>query len=255
VYELGFAYGWHQFRQKNKLAGDSGKDSEVPSIVCFAERNATVLVRNLYPEPMAVPTTTGSAVTILNPRLDLCKMFSDNSDLLISYYDRLNLIGSVEHELDRLVKAIRGAKSKQTIIRDVTLDMPSNEEKEQDWWQLYEQKRYVEVVNSLQKPQDFSQRKVLALSLMKLGRLYESIAIWNQLIDDADESHGGGVLMHLGICYYAVGELATAENYFYQAIEAGDDRAKNYLDRIHRRSSRRGSRPLENSNESSGNRA
>jgi hypothetical protein len=247
VYELGFAYGWHQFRRKSKTRSEDEKAAEVPSIVCFAERNATVLVRNLYPDPMAVPTLNGETAQILNPRLDLCKMFSDNSDLLVSYYDRLNLIGSVENELDRLVRAIRSAKSKQSIIRDLPLDEPTpvNAESaqvakgENDWWQLYEQGRFVDVVDRLQKPKDFGQRKVLALSLMKLGRLYESIGIWNQLLDDTDESHSAGVLLHLGICYYAVGELSNAENYFVQARDAGDARADRYLERIRRRSQRR----------------
>lgn len=256
VYELGFAYGWHQFRRKSKTRSEGEKAAEVPSIVCFAERNATVLVRNLYPDPMAVPTLNGETVTILNPRLDLCKMFSDNSDLLVSYYDRLNLIGSLENELDRLVRAIRSAKSKQSIIRDLRLDEPTPDHSElpQDvsgessLWQQYQKGRFVDVVNNLQQPKNFGQRKVLALSLMKLGRLYEAIGIWNQLLDDTDESHCAGVLLHLGICYYAVGELSFAENYFVQALDAGDERADRYLERIRRRSQRRSS-PIKKSDD------
>lgn len=235
IYELGFAYGWHQFRQKASISADGGGETQVPSIVCFAEKHATVLVRNLYPNPLSVPTLSGDTATILNPRLDLCKMFSDNSDLLVSYYDRLNLIGSLEGELRRLVGVIRGAKSKQTIVRDASPEKPSQEEQEQDWWKLYEQSKYVDVVNQLQNPKTFSQRKVLALSLMKLGRLYESIAIWNQLLDDADQTNTAGILLHLGICYYAVGELSTATNFFRQSHSAGDQRANSYLERIRRR--------------------
>ncbi|MEW4454579.1 tetratricopeptide repeat protein [Bremerella sp. JC817] len=244
IYELGFAYGWHQFKQKNKSATEDGKEADAPSIVCFAEKNATVLVRNLYPEPLAVPTVDGQRARILNPKLEVCKMFSDNADLLISNYDRLDLSGSLERELRKLVKAFRGAKSKQTIVRDATksetIDPSDSSLQSQDWWQLYQEGKYVKVVNRLQKPKDFGERKVLALSLMKLGKLYESISIWNLLLEEADDDKSGGILFHLGICYYAVGEYSTAESYFRQALEANDNRAQEYLDRIGRRTQRRG---------------
>lgn len=246
VYELGFAYGWHQLRTKSKVDSEEAGASESPTIVCLAERNATVLVRNFYPEPLSVPTINGEVATILNPKLDICRMFSDNSDILVSYYDRLNLVGSLEKELSRLVASLRGSSSKQSFVRSIEDETPPADVPQQHGgpatqqandaksWELYGQQKYLEVVNYLQNPETFDQRKVLALSLMRLGRLYEAIGVWKQLLENAGERIGG-VLLHLGICFYAVGQLSTAAEYFAWARDAGDQRAIEYLERIRKK--------------------
>lgn len=64
---------------------------ENKKILCLSEKNATILVRNFYPEPLAVPATNGLKYTILNPKLDVYSALSDCSDLFILKYDRFDM--------------------------------------------------------------------------------------------------------------------------------------------------------------------
>ena len=234
VYELGFAYGWHQLEMTFDRDTDRAV-SDVPRIVCFAEQNATVLARNMYPDPMAIPTVDGGTAKILNPKLDLSRIFSDNSDLLIAYYDRLNLQSSIERSLRRFVEAYSGSKSKQELVRTALDETPEPEIVDaQDGWKLYSAGKHSEVVNLFENAKEFSERKVLALSLMKLGRLFEAIEIWKQLLPEARSSSKAGVLYHLGICHYVVKQKYIAENYFSRAKDEGDLRGERYLRKLRR---------------------
>lgn len=70
---------------------------------------------------------------------------------------------------------------------------------------------------------------------MRLGDLYQASTIWKQLLEEASPGARGGILLHLGICFYAVGQLSTAYEFFQRAKEEGDDRADRYLEKIRRR--------------------
>lgn len=64
---------------------------ENKKILCLSEKNATILVRNFYPDPLAVPAINGEKYTILNPKLDVYAALSDCSDLFILKYDRFDM--------------------------------------------------------------------------------------------------------------------------------------------------------------------
>lgn len=225
VYELGFAYG-------QRRDSDEGAESK-PQIVCLAEKNATVLVRNLYPEPLAVPTATGDKVRILNPKLDLCKMFSDNSDLLVLTYDRLDLDGSLGVRLKKLIDEIRREESKQAIVSEAAgaMDSLSMDEKpsSSDIWKLYEEKKYKAVVEKVGATASNENKKVLALAMMKLGQISEAIRVWQDL---TTSDKPASAFFHLGVCYYAISEYLTAILCFERAkqLESGT-RAQDWLQR------------------------
>ena len=56
---------------------------ENSKILCLCEKDATVLVRNYYPNPLSIPTIKGSYETIENPKLEMSSAFSDCSDIII----------------------------------------------------------------------------------------------------------------------------------------------------------------------------
>lgn len=254
VYELGLAYG-----QQEDSEGSSSEPS--PRIVCLADRDATVLVRNYYPNPMSVPTTKGDDVTILNPPLNMATAFSDNADLLLLTYSRLDLDGTLGESLNRLINDLQSQESKTQIISNVPKEpppsplspiakvdsgplpastsaaaaenAPANAAKPpaplRDIWDLYESGRYADVVAKIGTPGDDEQKKVLALSQMKLGQIYEAMRIWRELAS----SENATAFFHLGICLYVVGRFEQAAYYIEKASRIEDsDRTKNWLSRV-----------------------
>lgn len=64
---------------------------ENKKILCLCEKDATILVRNLYPDPLSVPAINGEKYTIINPKLDIYTALSDCSDLFILKYNRFDM--------------------------------------------------------------------------------------------------------------------------------------------------------------------
>jgi hypothetical protein len=264
VYELGFAYG------QRRDVGDTCNEPS-PRIVCLADRDATVLVRNYYQNPMQAPTTRGDNVTILNPPLNMATAFSDNADLLLLTYSRLDLDGTLGASLRRLLDDMRAQESKAGMISEATkgelpdaptssavtpetglkvtdapcaLGTPTSTTRRsaEDLWLLYKAGKYDQIVNSVVAPTDDPERKVLALSLMKLGLIYEAMRIWREMAS-GEHAESAGPLFHLGICYYAIGRFETAAYYLEQAhrLEDGSDRTRNWLSRAKARLAQRSS--------------
>jgi TolA-binding protein len=237
VYELGFAFGLRE-------AADVGPDDLQRQIICLAERNATVLVRNYYSDPLAVPTTTGESVTILNPPLNICSSFSDNSDLLILNYDRLDLVGTLASRLKKLISEIQRDESKQDLASQAAatelrpspatlestgigsgnaeINLSSEAQgtsgaifQSSDLWDMYERGDYQSVVERAQPPKDYEQKKVLGLSLMKLGRIYDAMQTWKDVLSNNTSS--SAALFHLGVCYFVVKDYEKSAYYFEAA--------------------------------------
>jgi hypothetical protein len=231
VYELGFAYGYG--KQREHCEEDSLQ------IICLADINATVLVRNYYSDPMSVPTNRGDSVVPLNPPLNMSTAFSDNSDLLILRYDRLDLNGSLGEQLCRLIKKMQSQETKSTVLSEATMESTKeteisvgsvstgSPEMNAKLWKLYAEGKFDEVVSIVAAPADHEQKKVLALSLMKLGMIFQAMQIWREMA--TGEQRGlPGAFYHLGICYYVLGQYEKAA--YYLGLEQ-TDRARKWLER------------------------
>jgi hypothetical protein len=228
VYELGFAYGQRR--------GTGGEES--PEIVCLMDRNATVLVRNHYPEAKAVPTITGEDVTVLNPPLDLAGSFSDNADLLVLTYDRLDLESTLKIPLRRWHSRLQSEESKTgAASASMPEEGPSEEESPalDDLWEHYTNGQYESVVEGISSPSSYEERKVFALSLMKLGKIYEAMQMWRQMAIEGEREVSPGTHLHLGICHYVIKEYEMAAYHFQRAKNLGDDRADEWCDRTRRK--------------------
>ena len=265
VYELGFAFGLRE-------ASDIGTDENERQIICLAERNATVLVRNYYPDPMAVPTTTGETVKILNPPLNICSSFSDNADLLLLTYDRLDLEASLACKLSKLISDIQREDSKQDLaseaagteprptITDESVRLPTSDGSTADsgiplsggqtsqtptqaesaslaietsaLWDAYEARQYDLILEKTQPPKSSEQRKVLALSLMKLGRIYDAMQTWKELLSTGTSEAAAN--FHLGVCYYIIRDYDKAALYFNEAeaVEGSSPRILKWQERL-----------------------
>ena len=254
IYELGLAYG---------CQGLANENPEVPNIVCLVEKNATVLVRNYYPNPFQIETASGDLVKILNPKLNISSAFSDNSDILTQQYDRLNLFASLTIPLTRLAARIRASESKSALVL-AGVDEQSSEplqpkidvasetkeassiEKTQTAalappaskqfhnnpaWGEYKSGKYADVVHSVGTPKDDEEKMLLGLSLMKIGRINDALNVWRDL-NQSVQYHATS-FFHMAVCYYALGQLEVAGFYFREAIAAGySGRSETYLERI-----------------------
>lgn len=232
VYELGFAFGYREGKQ-------IGPDEPDRHIFCLAEKDATVLVRNYYPDPLAVPTTTGTVAKILNPRLNVCSSFSDNSDLLILHYDRLDLDGTLLARLTRLANDVLLVESKQFVAAEgaATETVPDppeagqQEDRLQRLWDLYRKRQYADVISTAQSPDNAEEKKVVALALMKTGRIFEATQLWRELVEI--QSVEASALFHLGVCHYVMREFEKAAFFFEraQAVEGNSTRVRSWIDR------------------------
>lgn len=215
IYELGFAFGRRSAIKK-----------PLP-IICLCEQNATILVRNYYLEPMTVPTVTGEPAKILNPRLDISRVFSDNSDLLVLRYDRLDLDRTLEQALLSSIQAHLSQQSNLAVAVEATeTEKPEAPIAAKDdsgassptinmLWQEYKGGNYQYVIDNIPRDPGYSERKVFALSLMRQGRISEALQQWKILAEKGHDA--AGALFHLGVCNYIVGEYDTAWKYFIQA--------------------------------------
>ena len=123
---------------------------------------------------MAVPTIDGNTVKIMNPRLDLCRMFSDNADLLVLYVNRLDLEGTLGSKLVALVKELTDREPKRAVVSEPAEPTPVGTPTPK-LWELYAAAKWLDVVDKVSPASSQNDKKVLALSLMRLGRIYEAI--------------------------------------------------------------------------------
>ncbi len=204
TYEMGIAYGMQQVQEK--------------SIICLLEKDATVLVRNYYPDPLNVPTSDGQKVKILNPKVSISSAFSDTADLLFIPYSRLDNNG-LEISLVKLFEIIREKSDTRFAddeIKKVEEELVSPEDKKSsnDIWEDYHAGKYKDVIDKTQDSVDLGALKVRALSLMKLGNMYEAMQVWKELSSN-DKSEEDSANFHIGICKYVIGDYEGALNSFW----------------------------------------
>lgn len=262
VYELGFAYGYNAISRANE-----SKEKNSAKIVCLLEEHATVLVRNYYQNPMQVPTVDGAVAKIINPSLSITSAFSDVSDLLVLRYDRLHLSQTLTEKIkslfamfadespkiktssvnyydrkdfdkeigedDALSKRVAGPTADRPAESGATESSPESLGRERKYydnlWAYYAKGDYHKVLEITSPSTTFIELKVRALSLMKLGRIYEAINTWKEIVNS--DKKNGGTLLHLGICYYAISNFETAYYYFNMAKMVDDNRANDWIRR------------------------
>lgn len=232
VYELGMAHALQR-----RLGAPAG--SQQRRVIPLAEINATVLVRNLYPEPLKVPMRDGSTNTPLNPPLRLETAWSDGSDILVQRYDRLKLHADIRRIVDGLVASMSNEPSKGALVAesfssgaddgnsegDGASDEQSADHVLADLRKLYREGDYAQVVKRGSGAQLPKVRKLVALSLMRLGRISEAMDLWSGLEEEAGEVNSA--LFHLGVCNYVISEFTRAHSYFQRAVEGNYGKVAN----------------------------
>lgn len=247
IYELGIA---HSFERRLGGANDGKQCRVVP----LAEINATVLVRNFYPDPLSIPMIDGSRNTPLNPRLDLATAWSDGSDILVQRYDRLHLQRDIRNIVGRLLQSFGNEPSKGAVVAEAIEEAEPAEKasaegepvqknvasasKESDPQaerfesasRAYQKGNYDEVIELSEGFPHPKLRKLRALSFMRRGRISEAIKIWEDLVQEPGEMKSA--VFHLGVCNYVINELVVARSLFQTALE-GDygESAKTWLER------------------------
>lgn len=207
LYEMGYA-----------AALDSTK------ILCLCEENATVLVRNYYPNPLSVPTTSGKFETIENPKLNIASAFSDCSDILTMTYDRFNL----DHLYDELKKYINNltstscTKAVQDSVSNVEMEKEENATEtsntdeinqtnqnsdannyhKENIWELFRNKKYdqIELIDITLLSSEEQQVKGMAFMIQK--KYSKAIDIFNALTKEKGKLKSSSVFF-LGLCYLA----------------------------------------------------
>lgn len=244
VYELGYVCG-----------------KEKDYVLCLQEENATVLVRNYYSSPKAIPTVSGHGnVIVQNPPLSMAAAFSDYANMLSFRFSRLaldKLEEGIKKYLNECKTKLMQEKSEplQAIdsIEEQTepktkVASPSTEQKPDaessanaNVWADYTAQKYETVVELTEKATDANILKARALALMKLGNIFEAIAIWKRLVNEPTTK--GSALCHLGICRYIVGDFDGALSSFNKTkeIEEWKDNVnlQQWIDRTQRRLSGR----------------
>jgi hypothetical protein len=226
VYELGMAHAL----QRRLGAPD---DSKQRRVIPLAEVNATVLIRNFYPSPLQVPMRDGSVNTPLNPPLNVAAAWSDGSDILIQRYNRLKVQSDIQGIVDRLVRSLSNEPAKGALVADAASTTDTTDDKDveptspeaqaalpdpKEIGKLYRGGEYLEVVKRGSGAQHPKIRKLVALALMRLGRISEAMELWSGLQNEPTEARSA--LFHLGVCNYALNELTRAHSYFSRAVEA-----------------------------------
>lgn len=229
IFELGLAHGL-------------GKSGIAPkAIIGIVEKDATVLVRNYYPDPMAVPTNDGTTKTIFNPSINISKIFSDYSGMVLLYYDRLNLDDTLGKKLARIAEDWAPSAKRQVVDEGTGGAAEEAEAKDAPqeppyslYWTWYAQGDYGRVIENVPSPVHPEELRVLALCHMKLGNLGQASRLWEVLLKQGYRQ--ASARFHLGICLYALGDLSSAYYYFEAADTARyGDAAKTWKDRTRKK--------------------
>lgn len=162
VYEMGYA-----------AALDNKK------IICLCEKNATILVRNLYPDPLSVPCVNGSLQKILNPKLDIHTNLSDCSDLFILRYDRFNM-EDLESQLQSYIDDFSLTSSKEQQIQQKVQSQSSQESENQDIPQ--ENVSESSTICSNHSQEDSNNNK----NITTQDKIYQRDYIWNLYLNGKD---------------------------------------------------------------------
>lgn len=229
VYEMGIAQGLGR------------------KILCLKEKNATVLVRNYYSNPTAVDTLDGGGAKILNPLINICKIFSDVSNVLVMPYDRIDLKNTLEAKVNDSLKKLLGKSLDEAreVSQDATEIMNEGKEESQELvWQeeptdsegiiseMYDQRQYEKIIDLYKGTDGFNESKFVALSYLRLSSVSESRDMWLGMLRKYGKIPG--VVFHLGLCYYILRDYERAAYYVQIALASERDgkRAKQLMDKI-----------------------
>lgn len=203
---------------------------ENSKILCLCEKDATVLVRNYYPNPLNIPTIKGSYETIENPKLEMSSAFSDCSDILIMKYDRFNLDDFYE-ELKKYIANFKSSSANACVVQkaieengledqdpakgeceDADYKAKENAHEEENLssekysrlnvWNLFRQQKYNEIEQLETNLLCNYGKQIKALTFFVQKKFSKAIEIFNILIKEK----GGLKSMsayYLGVCYLA----------------------------------------------------
>lgn len=213
VYEMGYAVALNKAK-----------------ILCLCEKDATVLVRNYYSNPLGVPTIKGTLETIENPRLDISSAFSDCSDILLMKYDRFNL-DDLYAELKKYIANIKSSSLNACAVQkaihedgfedqelakdegedsdckakdDVSADNSPSSEKYRrlNVWELFKQQKYNEIEQLETNRLCNYGKKTKALTYFVQKKFSKAIEIFSLLIKEKGGLKSSSAYF-LGVCYLA----------------------------------------------------
>ena len=203
TYELGYALAI------------AGKDKK--KVICLKEKNATVLVRNYYHNPMKVPTKHNGDVIVYNPELDVSKHLCDYSGFIFLEYDRFDLDAleaMVKNEIDRWDNYLQMQKVKEgNVSENIKNDIEQQDKSEVERNQ--ETNNLMPALLQMEPEQRFN----VAMSLIITEKTNQAITLFNSLIDDA--KYGPRSSFYIAICQYFLKNYYEATVFAIKSIAMG----------------------------------